>query len=156
MNWKNHLKWGGIVVSVLIIALIYFRAYIDIGLLDNSNFGVLNVFIPNIIIAVLVGLYASIFPDVDIGTSKAFAITYMILIVLAFYFMFTQYIIGIAVSLIIMVFILSLKHRGLMHKWYVGIVLGIMFYFLFGNISVGVFFITGFLTHLACDTRVGD
>jgi len=156
MNWRNHLKWGIIVVIVLIAAFIYFREYIDIGLLDNSKFGLLGIFIPNYIIAILIGAYASIFPDIDIGTSKAFSITYMILILLAFYFMFTQYLTGLAISLAIMIFILTLKHRGLMHKWYTGMVLGILFYILFDNIAVGIFFFAGFMTHLACDTRVDD
>ena len=156
MNYKNHLKWGITAICGLIIALTYFRAYIDIGLYDNSNVGLLNIFIPNIIIAAIIGIYASIFPDIDIGTSKAFTITFMLLIVLAFYFMYAQYIIGMATSLIIMMFILFLKHRGIMHKWYSGVFLGSLFYLVFGNPAISIFFVAGFFTHLLCDIQTGD
>lgn len=161
MNWRGHLKWGFIVTTVLIILVIIlyilkleYLSFID--LFERSELIIFGFAIPSIILAYIIGLYASLFPDVDIGTSKAFSVTYMILIILAMYFAYTHYLIGLFTSLIIMSLVLGLKHRGIMHKWYTGIILGIMFMLLFGSVIIGVFFIVGFLTHLACDRRKFD
>lgn len=162
MNWKGHLKWGFITITAITILIIIdyfvyseqFNNYIDI--FGNSKFIIFGLIIPNVLIAYFVGLYASLFPDVDIGTSKAFSVTYMILIILTIYFAYTDYLLGLCTSLIIMALILSLKHRGIMHEWYTGIILGIMFMLLFSSVIIGIFFIVGYLTHLACDRRSFD
>lgn len=163
MNWKGHLKWGFIVITTLVIIdlVMYFIGVpnwdiIDIDLFGSSNFILYGFMIPSIIIAYVMGLYGSLFPDVDIGTSKAFSITYMILIILVFYYAMTDYLLGLFTSLIIMALILGLKHRGIMHKWYTGIILGIMFMLLFENVMIGTYFAVGYLVHLICDRRKSD
>jgi len=163
VNWKGHLKWGFIVITTLVIIdlVMYFIGVpnwdiIDIDLFGSSNFILYGFMIPSIIIAYVMGLYGSLFPDVDIGTSKAFSITYMILIILVFYYAMTDYLLGLFTSLIIMALILGLKHRGIMHKWYTGIILGIMFMLLFENVMIGTYFAVGYLVHLICDRRKSD
>lgn len=163
MNWKGHLKWGFIIVSIItILDLVMMFLGVPnwdifgIDLFSSSNFILYGFVIPSIIIAFIVGLYGSLFPDVDIGTSKAFAITYMILILLTFYYAYTDYLIGLCTSLVIMALILGLKHRGIMHRWYTGLILGIMFVILFENVMVGTYFVIGYWTHLVCDIRIGD
>lgn len=173
MNWKGHLKWGFIgntilLIGIVILYIIKLELFELINIFNRPEimiFGftiptvtiayILGIF-PTIFVAYIVGIYASLFPDVDIGTSKAFKITYMILIILTFYCAYTEYLIGVCVSLAIMFLILGLKHRKIMHKWYTGVILGTMFIFLFGSILIGVFFIVGFLIHLACDRRKFD
>ena len=92
MNWKGHLKWGFVVITIILIIdlVMHFLSVpnwdiFGIDLFGGSIFVLFGFAIPNIIIAYVIGLYASLFPDVDIGTSKAFSITYMILIILIFY-----------------------------------------------------------------------
>ena len=156
MNWKGHLKWGFIVITAfLIIQIIDFFIgeipYLDIT--ESSRFMLFGYAVPSIIIAYIFGLYASLFPDVDVGTSKAFVITYAILIILSFYFAMMDYMIGLFTGLGLMLIMLGLKHRGIMHKWYSGVVLGIFFGILFGSILIGLYFTIGFMVHLICDRK---
>lgn len=156
MDWKGHLKWGFIVLTIMIIVQIlhwFWYPVEELAVFGGSKLILFSIAIPNLIIAYAVGIYASLIPDVDIGTSKAFAITYMILIILALYFAFTEYIMGLFTSLIIMALILGLKHRGIMHKSYTGLVLGTIFGWLFSSILVGLYFALGFMVHLICDRR---
>ena len=55
-----------------------------------------------------------------------------------------------------MALILGLKHRGIMHRWYTGLILGIMFMLLFESPIVGTYFVIGYWVHLVCDIRIGD
>lgn len=155
MDWKEHLGWGSTIILVLTILLVlveFFTDWVDFMDLYGPSKITIIVVIPSLLIAILFGLYASLLPDVDIGTSKAFAITYMILILIMFYFLvFTEYIFPVFVSLILMSFILGLKHRGVMHKWYTAFIIGCAFGFLFSSYLIGLYVTIGYLTHLGCD-----
>ena len=161
MLWKDHLKWGFVATTILVIILIImeymqFEFFQFESIWDNSRFIVYGFAIPNIIIGFIGGLYGSIFPDIDIGTSKAFGLTYMILILIAFYYAYTGYLFGLFMGLILMAFILGLKHRGVMHKPYTAIILGIVTYLFFDSIFIALFFTMGMLVHLVCDMDSGD
>ena len=158
MNWKGHLKWGLVTTTILTILLILmaFMQWVDFidwhFMLGESEFEVIYA-IPLLPIAFLMGLYGSLFPDVDIRTSKAFAVTYVILIALSLYYAITDYLLGLLTSLFIMIFIIGLKHRGFMHKWITGLMLGFLFIWLFGGYIIGLYFTIGFWTHLICDRK---
>ena len=163
MGWKDHLKWGSIITAILLLILLYAEFFyrstlFDIeSLLDNSRFMVFGYFaLPNIVIAIIGGLYGSIFPDIDIGTSKAYAITYSILILIAFYYAYTGFLLGLCIGLAIMLFIIWIKHRGVMHSPITAIVLGVLTFIFFESMIIALFFFIGFMVHLACDRDMGD
>ena len=155
MNWEDHLKWG--FVTITIMAILNIALYIlemeikYIPLFSVPIFIIYGIGIPNIIIAYIVGVYGSLMPDIDIGTSKPFGFTMTLLVMVAVYFYFTGFMLGILAILIAMGIIFNLSHRGIMHRWYSGLIIGGGLAFAFGNIMVGVYFIIGFMTHLVCD-----
>jgi len=141
-----------LLIALLILEFLKLPFFIEYeSLFASSRFIILGITIPNIIIAFVGGLYGSLFPDVDVGTSKAFAITYMILILLCLYFTYSGYVMGLFVGLILMAFIIGLKHRGVMHKPYTAIILGIVIWIFFESIFIATFFTYGYLIHLVCD-----
>ncbi|MCK4544173.1 metal-dependent hydrolase [candidate division WOR-3 bacterium] len=167
MGWKDHLKWGFISSIILLIlltisAILKEISVIDITLFssesifDLSRFVFFGIAIPNIMIAFIGGLYGSIFPDIDIGTSKAFYITFMIILPILFYYVFIEYFLGLLIGLILMGCIISLKHRGIMHKPYTAIIIGFIVFLFFNSIIIALFFTMGFMVHLACDRDLGD
>ncbi len=162
MDWKGHLKWGFISCLILLILLISleigygFTFFISESIFDfSTKFIFFGIAIPNILIGFIGGLYGSIFPDIDIGTSKAFHITFTIIILILLYYVFIGYMIGLIIGLILMACIIGLKHRRIMHKSYTAILLGIVVFILFNSLIIGLFFGVGFLVHLACDRDKG-
>lgn len=157
MGWKDHLKWGLIFTILLMIILFASEYFIQFpffefeSIFTNSRFILMGFAIPNLIIGFIGGLYGSLFPDIDIGTSKAFAFTYLIMIAIAFYYAYTGYLFGLCVGLILMAFIIGLKHRGVMHKPYTAIILGIITWLFFDSIFIALFFTIGMIVHLICD-----
>lgn len=159
MDWKGHLKWGFIASIISLVILFIIELLNQMGELNiefitifsNSRFMIYGIAIPNIIIAFVGGLYGSVFPDIDIGTSKAFAWTYIILILLSLYFAYTGYMMGLFMGLILMAFIIGLKHRGVMHKGYTAIIIGIVVFIFFESLVIAIFFTLGYLVHLVCD-----
>jgi len=152
MNYKEHLTWGAIILtitSITFILLAYFTDYI--GFIKVFEFYAW--YIPTLLIAFLLGLYASILPDVDIGTSKAFSLTYIFLILLILYSIFViPNIMITAACLILMIVIMTFKHRGITHEWYSAFIIGALFSWLFGlSLLIFIFVTIGYLTHLACD-----
>lgn len=162
MGWKDHLKWGFISSFLLLIFLITSAILKEISVIDITIFASENFFdlsrfvffgiaIPNIVIAFIGGLYGSIFPDIDIGTSKAFHITFIIIILILLYYVYIAFIVGIVIGLILMFIIVGLKHRGIMHKSYTAIILALVVFVFFDSLIIALFFGVGFLVHLACD-----
>lgn len=161
MGWKDHLKWGLISSIILLIILLMCECFFEFpfefeSIFKISRFVIYGFAIPNIIIAFIGGLYGSIFPDIDIGTSKAFYLTFMIILPILFYYVFIGYILGLLIGLILMVCIVSLKHRGIMHKSYTAIIIGFIVFIFFNSIIIALFFTIGFMVHLACDRDLGD
>ena len=163
MGWKDHLKWGLIFNIILLILLIGleigygFTFFISESIFDYSTkFIFFGIAIPNIIIAFIGGLYASLFPDIDIGTSKIFHLTFIIMILILLYYAFIGYTFGMIIGLILMACIMSLKHRGIMHKSYTAFIVAFIVLFLFNSFIIALFFGVGFLVHLVCDRDLGD
>ena len=162
MLWKDHLKWG-FVSTIILMAILIVMEYMQFeffefeSIWEESRFMLFGMFaLPNLVIAFIGGLYGSLFPDIDIGTSKAFATTYMILILICVYYAFTGFMIGLFVGLILMAFIIGLKHRGVMHKPYTAIIIGIITFMFFDSIFIALFFTVGFMVHLICDMGGDD
>ena len=160
MGWKDHLKWGFIVIMILTAVLFFmsFTAYGDVleqMLWAESEWKVMEYNVPILLIAFIFGLYGSLFPDTDIGTSKIFRLNYIILIGLAMYSLWTGLIIATFICLGLMAIIVNLKHRGMLHSMITGIILGVVFSVIFGGWYdgwlIGLYFIVGFATHLGCD-----
>ena len=151
MNYKEHLTWGVVsLVGLTIIVLVaYFMDYLQFISVYGRSYGIYI----DLSLAWIFGLYASILPDVDIGTSKAFAITYLVLILIIIYFLLIVILIlPVIICLVIMISILFLKHRGITHCWYSALIVGLGFYLLFDfNIIISSYVIIGYLTHLVCD-----
>ena len=155
MNWKDHLKWGLVSVSITLIAIFaieYFDIYHFPWVIDLPF---LQTYYPTWeywILAFLIGLYGSIIPDIDIGTSKAFHLTFtMLILLILYYLLFTTAIIPIVVILMLMIIIMNLKHRGMMHSFWVMWILSFFFMWMFGCALVAIVFLIGFGTHLLCD-----
>lgn len=152
MNYKEHLTGGVItltITSIILILITYFTDYIGfIGV-----FSIYTWYIPTLLIAFVLGLYASILPDVDIGTSKAFSLTYIVMLLIIIYSIFiVPNLLLVFICLVLMIAIMTLKHRGITHEWYSAFIIGAVFGWLFGlNILIFMFVTIGYLTHLACD-----
>lgn len=163
MNYRQHLGYGLLAILTTVITLVSLSHYTS--LVDGWNiYGFFNITfreyefaVPIMLFASIWGMYASILPDIDIGTSKAFMVTYLLLIlIMVYYLVFTTYLLPIIISLIIMAFILGLKHRGIMHTVIAGVIIGVTFGWLFNNYLVILFIVIGYWTHLICDIRRSD
>ena len=160
MNWKEHLTFGTITISVLTAILLFLWFILDNDIINhlmfqNSKILIYVYYIPILPIAIIMGFYASIFPDVDIKTSKAFAITFIMLIIFALYYVYIHNLILLIFVLILMILFFTMQHRGIMHNYTTGIMIGILFALMIGGLYNGwlvmIYFIAGYWTHLLCD-----
>ena len=137
-NWKTHLFWGIIIVSVGYLLLYNFYFFKIYYLL----------FIPYI-------LFLSIIQDVDHPKSKARKIVYILLVLsvitITFSVLFKYiYILYIIIPIVLIFIIESLKHRSrLTHSSVFGFILSSPLYYISFELFI-IAFIT-FLSHLFLD-----
>lgn len=156
-GYKEHRKFGLICLIILTIALLILEyiysldfIYIDIF----SLFILKGIGIPLIIIAFLIGIYASLMPDIDVGTSKAFQFTVTILLLICILFiLLDSYKLQTVVILLIVISMLFLNHRGLTHSKWFGLLIAIIFGFAFGSMMVSIYTLVGYYSHLYRDWR---
>lgn len=156
VNYKQHLGFGVIGLITLTISLwllaIYTRYINFLHIFGGSIIVIYGFSIPVLIIAVIMGLYTSILPDVDIATSKAFVITFILLLLAILYFtVFTGDLLPVFICVVIMISILGLKHRGMMHTVIAGIIIGCIVGWLFESYLIALYVVVGYLIHLLCD-----
>jgi hypothetical protein len=156
VNYKQHLGYGLlglIILTIILLLLTIYTGYVDfLHIFGGSIIVIYGFSIPVLIIAVIMGLYAVILPDVDIATSKAFVITFILLLLAILYFaVFNGNIMAVFVCVVIMITILGLKHRGIMHTILAGIIIGCIVGWLFLSFLVAGYMAVGYWIHLLCD-----
>jgi len=157
-DWKGHMQIGVVVGIILTVVLIFIQLFSGFSMIHFDIFGTFEIggiYIPIIIIAFVLLVYASILPDIDIGTSKAYQWTTALLLLLAIAFIVsgTRKFETIAI-LVFLFLILFLNHRGITHKYYksMGIIAGLFFSYIFGLNVVIFFYVTiGYYAHLLGD-----
>lgn len=139
-NWKTHLFWGIIIVSVGYLLLYNFYLFKIYYLL----------FIPYI-------LFLSIIQDVDHPKSKARKIVYILLVLSILTISFTVlfryiYILYIIIPIILIFIIESLKHRSITHTIRFGVLLSFPLYFIEPFLMIIAFL--SFFSHLLLDGMI--
>ena len=154
-GYKEHLKFGLcsiIVLSVILIILYYF----NIGdALTGDLFNLYELWgigIPLILIAFSLGLYASLLPDIDVGTSKVFHFTIVVLLALCIIFIiYGIYKYQTVAILVLIISMMFLNHRGMTHSIWFGLIISVVFGYAFGSILVFLYSIVGYYSHLFKD-----
>jgi len=137
MSWKGHLSLGFFFIFILTLSLVGAAYYLPFYTMEFIE----------ITIGILVGAYCSLLPDIDIKTSKVFGLTMMVAIIsLIFLIAFENYI-GIAIIIAFILFVFSLKHRGVMHKNKMAIVIAVIFGLAFMSIPIGLYAFIGYFSH---------
>ncbi len=155
-GYIEHRKKGLWALTFMALALVLYAMYGGNTFMNQDVFGFYHLGdlpIPLLIIGFLLGVYASLLPDIDIGTSKVYHWTVVSLLFLVIAF------VGFSIyyweTIAILVFLLSLhflNHRGLTHEWWFGGLVAIAFALIFGqSITVGILVLTGYYTHLWLD-----
>ena len=146
MNWKGHLAVGiGFIIFLDVLFILLhgeLSKYLDVS---PMTLGIANLF----------GFYCALLPDIDIGTSKVFHFTFVVMALIVIYsalmIAFTGntifYVIVIILISIFQIFILGLRHRGNAHAWWASFVAAGIFGIITMNITVAMFCFFGYLTH---------
>jgi hypothetical protein len=118
-----------------------------------GTFELFGIPIPLLLIGFFLGAYATLLPDLDIGTSKVYHWTVVALLIIVLMFVCADIYYWETVAIIIfLISIHFLNHRGLMHEWWFGLFVAFMFGIIFGqSVTVGVLVLTGYYVHLMLD-----
>lgn len=135
-GYKNHIAIG-IGISILFVVLNYF---IDIFSIDWKTY----------LIAIPIIILYSILPDVDVRTSKSFGIVMFFLLITILLSVLCRQWWWFATAIFLAITIMFLKHRGTMHKWWMGAILSAPIYFI--NPVLTIFAFISYLSH----TIIGD
>ena len=144
MSWKGHLKFG---VIFLIIATIL--CYIL-----SKWAGLIRFDLVQVVIGWIFGLYCAILPDIDHKNSKVFSLTIFIFLFLIIFFVLIELWFGVLFIAIFMIGIMLLGHRGITHKWYVSIFIGVVFAVMLSSIIVGIHCGLAYLSHAGIEKTV--
>ena len=154
-GYKEHFKFGlcSLIVLTAILVILYYFDISDILTGDLFNLYYLwGLGIPLILIAFSSGLYASLLPDIDVGTSKVFHFTIVVLllacIIFILYGIYKYETVAILGLIILMMF---LNHRGMTHSIWFGLLISIVFGYVFGSILVFLYAVIGYYSHLFKD-----
>jgi len=151
MNWKNHLKYGVVLTSLLAIGL-----FLGTSWFNPLNFEILASMVLIIIVSPLL-------PDVDHPISKInqiLTITGILLMIsgVMLYFTTESYkylnvfiIVGMIIVSVTFINAKYSKHRGIWHSLTITLIYGLLVCFLTKNIGLGILASFGYYTHLLCD-----
>lgn len=154
-NYREHALYGFTALITLTILLFILKNY---GALTFTQLDVMDDFvirgfaIPIVIVAFAIGMYSTLLPDIDIGTSKIFHFTVGLLLLIAIAFILIQEYRVQTVAILLFIFgLLFLEHRGMMHSKTMGFVFAIIFGIAFSSCLVGLYVLVGYYTHLVVD-----
>jgi len=154
-GYKEHFKFGlcSLIILTIILIILY---YFDISdILTNDLFNLYDLWgisIPLILIAFSLGLYASLLPDIDVGTSKVFHFTIVVLLLVCIIFIFLGiYKFETIAILGLIILMMFLNHRGMTHSIWFGLLISIVFGYVFGSILVFIYVVIGYYSHLYKD-----
>lgn len=160
-EYKTHLFGGviGLAISYLFSYYLDYFGYLFFNYGLNHTYEYEFLYVPEIAIMVMVALYCSILPDVDIQTSIAFAITIGASIIFIIIGIFVNYInvyFGLILLItIIVVLVFGMNHRGWTHHWAFVIITSLLITLSFSSIPIGMCaFFSGF-SHLLFDMEFG-
>lgn len=128
----------GIVVIILFILLNYIFSW---GLYDFT--------MKTILTLSGITLFYSLFPDIDIGTSKIRNFVFITALLLAGYFIYTNQTLLSFAILGILIIILFLKHRGITHSFVTGFFLSLPLLVFGWQFALAGYL--AYLSHLAID-----
>lgn len=146
---KKHILGYFLLLAILIGILFYFQ---KIELTTTEKIEIL-------FIAILIGAFYSILPDIDEPSSKlrnlseklSLAAILCFLLIYVFYIQDLKFVF-LSIALVFFLYILWFsKHRGIFHSILIGILLSLPLYFI--NIYFFAFALFGFLTHLLIDWK---
>ena len=136
-DYKHHLL-GGLAVTLVAAVFIFIEGWLPLNIQNISGM-------------ILISLFFSLLPDIDIGTSMIRKVVSIFIGVAMIYsFIMSASYVGIvlAVILIVMQF---LHHRGMMHSFIIGACFSGLLYFYFGNWVFPIVAMLNFISHLALD-----
>lgn len=138
-NAKTHI-WIGVISSFLIIcALIYF----NILKLDLKI---------SLISLPVIWLYSQL-PDIDHKMSRIRFYFYLVWIIIFGLTIYYKLYPGIIVLIILFVLVLFMKHRGMMHKYLIGLFFSCIFFF---NIQLFLVAFISYTSHILADKIKGE
>ncbi len=119
----------------------------------------LNLSVQKFILLILISLFSSLFPDVDIKTSIFRISIEKIITLLSSIILILFLLIKIDIKFVWLVFLMQLfllclyfiKHRGIFHNPFFAIILFLIFYLSFNDILFGIIAAVSFLLHLLVD-----
>ena len=129
-GYKTHITFG------VILSLIVYLLLISLNFVDFN--------IESLIIFTLIATIYSILPDIDIRTSKAYQLFLFTSIVLIFYLLLQKETLYIMIILSVMFVTLFLKHRGITHKIWFGLLISLPLVLI-----SWVAFVIGFVAYLS-------
>ena len=146
MNWKGHLTLG-----FVFLLLSTFVCYVLSVTRELITFEVLP-----FVIGWVVGLYCSLLPDIDKKNSKVFGFTGTLVLCAMLWFVVSALYLELIFLIIFAILIMFLTHRGITHKWYASIIIGVLSTFIFSSVIVGIFAFFGYVSHIAFEKSKGD
>lgn len=154
-GWREHRKFGIGCLLGLTLVLFLMHYYGSFPFLTDDFLGSFEIFgfaIPIVLMAFAFGIYASLMPDIDIGTSRVYRFTVTFLLLLCIVFIMSgAYKIQTVAILLFLIAILYLNHRGMTHSWWFGLLTGALFGYVFSSMTIFLYFIVGYYSHLIAD-----
>jgi len=155
--YREHARYGFIALVILTFVLFILKMYGHITFISadiTDSFHIHGIGIPILIIAFALGMYATLLPDVDIGTSKVFQFTVGLLVLVCIIFILAQQYKYQTVLILLFIFaLLFLNHRGITHSAWMGLLFAIIFAIAFSSAMVGLYALVGYYVHLIADRR---
>lgn len=157
-GYREHRKIAIGIGIALTLLLFFIETQAGITFLGASvfdTFDIFNISIPIVLIGFALLIYASLLPDIDIGTSKVYVWTVGALLLLAILFVLSGTHHWETVAILLFLFIiLQLNHRGATHEyfWLFGLIAGVFFAFIFGGHPlIFLYVVIGYYSHMLGD-----
>ena len=156
-DYRDHAKYGFIALVILTVVILIIKHYGAITFLTadlTDSFTLFGVGIPIAVIAFALGMYATLLPDIDIGTSKIFHWTVAFLLIVCIMFILAGEYKYQTVAILLFIFgLLFLNHRGVTHSPWMGLLFAIIMGVAFSSTMVGLYVVVGYYAHLVADRR---